>query len=236
MATPLDPELKKLIDAVTAKRPRCVIDHILEHGQVTTEELKNKYGYNHPPRAARDVRENGVPLKTIRVRGEDGRSIGAYTFDDPANIKRGRIGGRKAFSKEFKELLIAKYGSRCTITGELLEGRYLQIDHRIPYEVGGDTDADGTAGDYMLLDASAQRAKSFSCENCENFKTLLETNTCRTCFWAFPENYEHVCMTAKRMLTIAWSGPEVGQYKKLQAAAAAKGIRLQDYIKGVLPS
>lgn len=43
--------------AVKAKRPRTVIEHILEHGYITTEELRTRYGYNHPPRAARDVRE-----------------------------------------------------------------------------------------------------------------------------------------------------------------------------------
>ena len=48
--------------AVTAKRPKTVIDHILVHGQITTDELKSVYGYNHPPRAARDVREQGVGL------------------------------------------------------------------------------------------------------------------------------------------------------------------------------
>ncbi len=35
--------------AVTAKRPKTVIDHILEHDFITTEELRERYGYNHPP-------------------------------------------------------------------------------------------------------------------------------------------------------------------------------------------
>ena len=47
----------KLLHSVKAKRPKTVIDHILEHGQITTEELKDIYGYNHPLRAIRDVRE-----------------------------------------------------------------------------------------------------------------------------------------------------------------------------------
>ena len=38
-----------LCHSVTAKRPKTVIDHILEHGFITTEELKETYGYNHPP-------------------------------------------------------------------------------------------------------------------------------------------------------------------------------------------
>ena len=42
---------KKFIEkckSVTAKRPRTVIDHILEHGHITTQELKDNYGYTGP--------------------------------------------------------------------------------------------------------------------------------------------------------------------------------------------
>ena len=50
------PEFLARLRAVTNLRPKRVIDHILEHGFVTTEELRIIYGYDHPPRAARDVR------------------------------------------------------------------------------------------------------------------------------------------------------------------------------------
>ena len=56
----LPAEFLELLESVEAKRPRTVIDHILAHGYVTTEDLKERYGYNHPPRAARDVRELGI--------------------------------------------------------------------------------------------------------------------------------------------------------------------------------
>lgn len=49
----------ELCKSVTAKRPKTVITHILKHGFITTQELKDKYGYNHPPRAVRDVKEHG---------------------------------------------------------------------------------------------------------------------------------------------------------------------------------
>jgi len=58
-----------LCKKVTAKRPRTVIEHILEHGFITTEELKEKYGYNHPPRAARDVKESGIPIEMFHLLG-----------------------------------------------------------------------------------------------------------------------------------------------------------------------
>ena len=62
-------EFLDLLKSVKAKRPQTVIKHILEHGFITSEELKNTYGYNHPPRAVRDVREHGIPIITYRVTG-----------------------------------------------------------------------------------------------------------------------------------------------------------------------
>ena len=74
----LDPRILALCEKVTAKRPRTVIDHILKHGHITTEELQTLYGYDHPPRAARDVLESGVPLETFKTTSErTGRQIAA---------------------------------------------------------------------------------------------------------------------------------------------------------------
>ena len=67
----LPKEFVRLCKKVSAKRPRTVITHILKHGFITTQELKDKYGYNHPPRAVRDVKENGIPIEMFRVEGED---------------------------------------------------------------------------------------------------------------------------------------------------------------------
>ena len=71
------------LHSVTGKRAKIVIDHILKHGYITTEELESKYGYNHPPRAARDVREKGIPLETFHVTNSQGRAIAAYRYGDP---------------------------------------------------------------------------------------------------------------------------------------------------------
>ena len=70
----------ELCRSITAKRPRTVIDHILKHGHISTEELKNTYGYNHPPRAARDVKEHGIDLDRFSVVGSDGRKIAGINF------------------------------------------------------------------------------------------------------------------------------------------------------------
>lgn len=98
-------EFLELLQSVTAKRPRTVIQHILEHGFITSEELKNIYGYNHPPRAVRDVREYGIPVVTYRVTGKDGRSIAAYRFGDPSQAKNilSKSAGRQCFQKHLNK-------------------------------------------------------------------------------------------------------------------------------------
>ena len=46
MTQKLSKQFIKRAKAVTAKRPKTVIDHILVHGRITTDELKSVYGYN----------------------------------------------------------------------------------------------------------------------------------------------------------------------------------------------
>ena len=160
-----------------------------------------------------------------------GRKIGAYRFDSPDNIKNGRVGGRIAFSKDFKNKLVEIYDSRCTINNEKLDPRYLQIDHRIPYEIAGNEADLSDCNEFMLLDASEQRAKSWSCENCRNFKELKSMDTCRSCFWAFPENYSHIAMEEERRASIVWKKSETSNYDQIEKAALQKKIPVQEYIK-----
>lgn len=229
---------KQFIDkvrAVTAKRPKTVIDHILAHGQITTDELKVTYGYNHPPRAARDVREQGIGLKTIRVVGPDGRRIGAYEFDESDSAKYSKRTGRTALSSQLKRELVERHGSRCFIYLEVMAERELQIDHRIPYEVGGEISTQQhDSSDFMLLCGSANRAKSWSCEHCPNWLKNKNVETCRNCYWAFPESYSHVATRAQRRLDIVWAGESVAEYEVARTRAIAARKTLPEFVKEAL--
>ena len=232
----IDPRILALCARVTAKRPRTVIDHIQKHGHITTEELQTLYGYDHPPRAARDVRENGVPLETFKITSDrTGRRIAAYRFADPSEIKRGRIGGRKAFSSAFKKALVERYGSRDSFTGERINARYLQIDHRVPYEVVGESAYDESRPEeYMLLDASSQRAKSWSCEQCQNWRDARDAAVCASCFWAFPDSYTHVAEENVRRVDIEWRGAEVEEFDRLRARAEREKTSVAALLKKLL--
>ena len=223
----------RLLNIVTAKRPRTVIDHIIQYGQITTEELRATYGYNHPPRAIRDVREHGIPITTFRVTGSDGRRIAAYRFGDPSELRSAQLSGRTALSARLKASLIEQFGPKFNIYLEEFPERELQIDHRVPFEIAGDASISDDASKYMLLCPSANRAKSWSCEHCENWH-LRDVTICQGCYWAYPENYSHVAMRDIRRLDLVWSGDESSDYDRLQDRAMNAGQEVPHYVKQVL--
>jgi hypothetical protein len=231
----LSAEFVKLCRTVAAKRPKTVIDHILKHGFITTQELKDTYGYNHPPRAVRDVKEHGVPIEMFRVEGSEGRKIAAYRFGDPNKARFGQQHRRTAFSKQLKAKLAAEQGACCAIYLESFPEAELQIDHRIPFEVSGDNPAtEQKVEDYMLLCGSANRAKSWSCEHCVNWLELKKPEICRSCYWAFPNNYTHVAMCEARHADIMWTGQEARIYDLLKKRAAELQKNIPSYVKEII--
>jgi hypothetical protein len=226
------PKILEIAEKVTGKRPRTVIDHILKHGYISNEDLLETYGYNHPPRAIRDVREQGVPLDTYKVVDRNGRKIAAYKFSDPSKISQNKIGGRQTFSKAFKNLLLKQYGSKCSFCSEEYEDRYLTIDHRTPYEVVGDGASDERSpGEFILVCGTCQRKKSWSCEQCPNWKNKKDIDVCNSCYWAKPEDYTHMALRQLRRVEIVWEGKEIEAFDKLSDEAKEKSIGLSDLIK-----
>lgn len=231
---PIDPKLLAAAQKVTAHRAKVMIDHIIKHGHITTEELKQMYGYNHPPRAAGDVRDHGIPLETFKVKDRDGRSIGAYRFGDPAKIEDGKLGGRKILPKQLKKELIGQFGAKCAISAEQYEESYLQIDHRVPYRISGDEGATRNPADFMLLSGAAQRQKSWACEHCKNFLEEKNLEVCKACYWAFPESFSHVAMRQERRVDLVFNGQEVEKFHMLEREAKRNGCSIQDEIKKLI--
>ena len=231
MKNHLPEDFLEKLNAVTAKRPKTVIQHILEHGFVTTEELKN-LGYEHAPRAARDVRELGIPLETFRVKGVNGKMIAAYKFGNPSQMTDGlsKVSGRTVLSKALKKALVAKYGSRCFIYLQPIDEGLLQVDHRVPYEIGGEQN-EGNLDCYMLLSPSANRAKSWICEHCPNWKKK-DADFCLTCFWAHPEDYTHIAGRKQRQIVITFTDDEIENYNKLIALVGSD--KAEDTIKELI--
>jgi hypothetical protein len=217
---------------ITGKRSRIVVDHILEHGSITTEDLEN-YGYKHPPRAIRDVREQGLPMEMFWTKNSAGRKIAGYRFGNVEAIRHDRLEGRRILSKEFHEQICGLHKSKCGICQTSYESRYLQLDHRVPYEVGGEPETPKVK-EYMPLCGSCNRAKSWSCEHCTNWLEKKDPTICSTCYWASPENYDHMAMRQMRRLDVVWEGKEVGDFEAVADAAKETDEPMPDFVKRVL--
>lgn len=219
--------------SITNKRAKIVIDHIIEYGFITTEDLEKTYGYSHPPRAARDVREAGIPLETFKIKSQEGKSIAAYKFGDLSTLQTSRIAGRIPFSKDFKHTLYTTCNGKCQICNGHFEERYLQVDHKIPYQVAGDL-TERTPDQYMLLCGSCNRAKSWSCEHCANWLTTKKSHICMECYWGNPDKYQHVAMEQVRRLALQWNEHEIHYYDALKLIADQNNLELPQFIKQLL--
>lgn len=227
-------EFLEHIKSIINKRAMIVIDHILQYGFITTEDLETTYGYSHPPRAARDVREAGVPLETFKVKSKSGKSIAAYKFGDLTRVQYSKVAGRVAFSKFFKNLLYEIGEGKCSVCNEKFEKRYLQIDHRIPYEVAGDTADARSSEDFMLLCGSCNKSKSWSCEHCDNWQKDKKPEVCMQCYWGNPTNYIHIALEEARRLDLHWGGDEVRRYDAIKLLAEQSKIELSDFVKKLI--
>jgi len=236
MTQPIDPKIQILAEKVIAqganKRAIAVLKVLLDKGSISTDDIQ-ALGYNHPPRAIGDVRDAGIPIITGSSTSTTGKRMAVYMFGQPADIQEGRVGGRSAFPKAFKQALLKAYGSQDRITGATLDERVLTIDHRVPYRIAGDAGlSDHDVKAYMLLDASSQRAKSWSCENCPNMApSQRKAAVCATCYWAFPEVYEHIATQHVRRTDIAWQGEDVAVYEAVKEKAAARRMSVGDLLK-----
>lgn len=234
--TSVDHRILSRIASLKGKRSKLFAQHIIEHGSVSTEDMLVKYGYKHAPRAACDVRDQGIPLETKIVKSSSGERIASYSFGNPDDIQKHKFGGRKTLPKKFKQALIKISGSKCAITLESYEAKYLQIDHRIPYEIAGNTsETELSPEHFMLLSSSAQRQKSWDCEKCEN-RSLRDFNLCKTCYWAYPEKYNHVALRKENRLDLIFQGEEVQQLEKIKQLAAREEVTVKELIIKVFSS
>ncbi len=141
--------------------------------------------------------------------------------------------GRRTFPRKLKQHLYEAQEGRCAICGAHFEARYLQVDHRTPYEITGEA-ADNDPARFMLLCSACNRAKSWSCEHCSNWKTQ-DAERCTVCYWAAPQQYEHIALQPVRRVDVQFNGAEeVALYEKLAAQARAERVSLGELIKRLL--
>lgn len=217
-------KLLERINSISNKRARVVLDTLVKKGSISTSELQ-KAGYDHPPRAARDVVELGIALKRVTVKRKDGQSIASYVFDerelDP--LKTGRV----VIAKKERDALFRRKGSRCNICSGT---NNLQLDHRIPFQVAGESQR-YEDDPFQVLDGSCNRKKSWECEHCQNWLKVKDLAVCETCYWANPDQYTHVAMRKERRVDVIWVRDEVKTFERLSEEARRNERTVAEEIK-----
>lgn len=216
------------------KRAELVVNLILERGSITTDELESEFRYDHAPRAVRDARERGAPIKTEYYRNDQGRRRARYMFD-VSSATPASGAGRRVLPKKLKDDLLEASGCRCALCLQEYDSRFLQVDHRVPYEIApDDKGASLKAEDYMLVCRSCNRAKSWCCEHCPNRIGSRSAAICATCYWANTESYRHIGLRAIRRVEVVWSEDEINEYERLKRQAEACGEPVPDYVKSII--
>lgn len=103
----------------------------------------------------------------------------------------------------------------------------------MPYQVCGD-DKEADTSDFMLVCASCNRAKSWSCERCPNWKQEQERSVCLSCYWASPNEYIHVALRQIRRLDLTWTETEIADYEQLSKLLASNKQSMANFIKFTL--
>lgn len=216
-----------------SKRARIVAALIARDGYVTSDTLRQKYYYHHPPRAIRDLKDVGIPVVTSMVTTDNGRRIACYTFGEKADNGASSKRGRRPIPKAFRKKVIAEFHGTCVLCSTPYPSQQLQVDHRIPYMIEGDEgNSTLTVENFMVLCRECNRAKSWVCETCNNGAGVKDPNVCRECYWAFPEHYSHVATVPIRRLTIVWRGEqEIAIYGILEDLARSEGKPMADIVK-----
>lgn len=218
-------------------RAKKALEYILEHGSISTYEIRTELEpatggtFDDAPRVAQDLKDSGIPLESGRTKHpKTGSRIAVYSLKRERPVTEDSFSGRSQPPKWFRNELIDEYGERCNISSFETSSRHLQMDHRIPYQVAGNPDG-LSVEEWQLLSPSVQRKKSFSCERCGNFNELQDPTICRDCYWAYPEDYDHVAMTPVRRVDLVWAGEETENYEKLKDLAASQGRDISEIIK-----
>ncbi len=83
----------------------------------------------------------------------------------------------------------------------------------------------------MLLSPSANRKKAKFCESCENYNKLKLPEICKKCYWAYPDDYEHIALQNHKVVELLWQDNDIDNFNKIKTSAEKQNKSLQEYIK-----
>lgn len=179
----------------------------------------------------------GIPLDTFKIKNSSGKTIAAYKFGDWEAAKKtnqlSKVSGRTQITEKLKSALIDRYGAKCHLYGEEYPARLLQPDHRVPYEIGGDPIDMSNTDYFMLLSPSANRDKSWACEHCPNW-TPKNIDMCKTCYYAYPEEYQHIAGVREKKLDLVFSSEDIDLFNEIVEEANLHNTSYQSIVKRMI--
>lgn len=57
---------------------------------------------------------------------------------------------------------------------------------------------------------------------------------CERCYWASPQDYQHIAFRSTRHLDVVWEQDEITTYDQLKQRAQAKQENLPEFVKAAL--
>jgi hypothetical protein len=63
---------------------------------------------------------------------------------------------------------------------------------------------------------------------------IKDKSICLSCYWACPENYEHIAMQQVRRIDLLWERSNVDRYESLKQKAIGSGKDLSEFIKEII--
>ena len=218
LASQSTPEFIETLLGAMSRRARFVRDQILRHRHVTAWEVKKHY--SNETAAVNDLVQVGIPLRTTAVKAENGRSTTQYTFD-PQHFRHRR--DTRGFVPHRSKVL---EGGQCALCPSSVQywKRTLQIDHRIPFSLVGNAEVerDGLAA-VQALCPSHNTAKQHACKACEMFRSR-DSSQCRGCYWAYPDQYQHIAGQRERRLTVVAHDGQEPALQQLRSQAVGLGL------------
>lgn len=186
-----DAFIDALLDPTLSKRAKRIRNLILQQGGwFAYSQLKETYACHR--RAKRDLVEKGITLSETKVRGDTIFEL------DPHAFQRQREGRLPLTPTELDELR-ARYNSKCVLCHTPHHQRHLEADHRVPFEVAGNSLHELHGIDaFQPLCGACNTKKQRACIECSN----RLPDVCQDCFWANPQTYAHVATIPERRLEV----------------------------------
>lgn len=63
---------------------------------------------------------------------------------------------------------------------------------------------------------------------------MKDKSICLSCYWAYPENYEHIAMRQVRRLDLLWESDDIEMYEKLKQRAASLDKEIPMFVKEMI--